>query len=59
MDLSPFTAQKIGITHGVAKVKIVPITVPLPDGGTKQGFATPDAKTLTTERTDRERRVVA
>jgi rare lipoprotein A len=46
VDLSPSTAQKIGITHdnGVAKVKVAPISVPLPDGSTKAGVATPDAK---------------
>ncbi len=32
---TPATAQKIGITQdiGVAKVKVTPILVPLPDGG--------------------------
>ena len=46
VDLSPSTAQKIGITqdNGVAKVKVAPISVPLPDGNTKRGVATPDAK---------------
>jgi rare lipoprotein A len=46
VDLSPATAQKIGITRdiGVAKVKVTPILVPLPDGSTKQGAAGPDAK---------------
>jgi len=46
VDLSPSTAQKIGITqdNGVAKVKVAPISIPLPDGGTKMGVATPDAK---------------
>ena len=46
VDLSPSTAQKIGITqdNGVAKVKIAPISVPLPDGSTKRGVASPDAK---------------
>ena len=46
VDLSRSTAQKIGITHdnGVAKVKVAPISVPLPDGSTKAGVATPDAK---------------
>ena len=39
VDLSPSTAQKIGITQdsGVAKVKVIPISVPLPDGSTKSG----------------------
>jgi rare lipoprotein A len=42
VDLSPSTAQKIGITehHGVAKVTVAPISIPLPDGGTKCGVAT-------------------
>jgi rare lipoprotein A len=46
VDLSPFTAQKIGITqdNGVAKVKVTPISVPLPDGSTKYAFETPDSK---------------
>ncbi len=39
LDLSPGTAREIGITGdaGVAKVKVSPISVPLPDGGTKRG----------------------
>ena len=46
VDLSPTTAQRIGITRdiGVAKVKVTPILVPLPDGSTKQGAAGPDAQ---------------
>jgi rare lipoprotein A len=42
VDLSPSTAQKIGITehNGVAKVTVAPISIPLPDGGTKCGVAT-------------------
>ena len=46
VDLSPSTAQKIGITrdNGIAKVNVAPISVPLPDGSTKPGIATPDAK---------------
>jgi rare lipoprotein A len=46
VDLSPSTAQTIGITRdiGVAKVEVTPISVPLPDGSTKQGAAMPDAK---------------
>jgi rare lipoprotein A len=45
VDLSPSTAQKIGITHdsGIAKVKVAPILVPLPDGSTRPGAATPNA----------------
>ena len=39
VDLSPTTARQIGITRrmGVAPVKVAPITVPLPDGTTKEG----------------------
>lgn len=41
LDLSPSTAQKIGITPriGVAQVVIEPIVVPLPDGRVKLGPA--------------------
>jgi rare lipoprotein A len=46
VDLSPSTAQKIGITQeiGVARVKVTPISVPLPDGSTKPGIDRPDSK---------------
>lgn len=46
VDLSPSTAQKIGITQddGVAKVEVVPIAVPLPDGSVKAGDAAPGAR---------------
>lgn len=39
VDLSPSTAQKIGITReeGVAKVEVEPIMLPLPNGGVKNG----------------------
>jgi rare lipoprotein A len=39
VDLSPATARQIGITRriGVARVKVAPIAVPLPDGTTKMG----------------------
>ena len=39
VDLSPSTAQQIGITPkiGVAPVEVAPIEVPLPDGSTKAG----------------------
>ena len=41
VDLSPATAQKIGITpkQGLAKVVVAPIAVPLPDGKVKEGAA--------------------
>jgi rare lipoprotein A len=47
VDLSPATAQKIGIdqSDGVADVKVVPIAVPLPDGSVKPGVEAQDAKT--------------
>jgi rare lipoprotein A len=46
VDLSPSTAQRIGITqdNGVAKVRVTPISVPLPDGSTKLGAEKPDSK---------------
>ena len=46
VDLSPSTAQKIGIAKGdgVAKVKVDPIAVPMPDGSVKPGVAAKDAK---------------
>ena len=46
MDLSPSTAQKIGLDKddGVTKVKVEPITVPMPDGSLKQGATVKDAK---------------
>jgi len=39
VDLSPSTAEKIGLTpqSGVAKVAVAPIAVPLPDGSVKPG----------------------
>lgn len=39
VDLSPSTAQQIGITkdNGVAKVEVAPIVVPQPDGSAKPG----------------------
>ena len=39
IDLSPATAQEIGITpkEGVAPVEVAPIQVPLADGGSKAG----------------------
>jgi rare lipoprotein A len=44
VDLSPSTAQKIGIDakEGVAKVSVEPISVPLPNGDTKPGVAARD-----------------
>jgi rare lipoprotein A len=45
VDLSPSTAQKIGIDpkHGVVKVSIEPIAVPLPSGEVRAGVAASDA----------------
>jgi rare lipoprotein A len=44
VDLSPSTAQKIGIDSkdGVAKVSVEPIAVPLPNGEVKAGVAAHD-----------------
>jgi rare lipoprotein A len=44
VDLSPSTAQEIGITRriGVAKVIVAPIAVPLPDGRVKLSRQPPD-----------------
>jgi len=44
VDLSPATAEKIGIEpkEGVAKVSVVPIAVPLPNGEVKSGEAAHD-----------------
>ena len=45
VDLSTSTAKQIGITdvNGIAKVQVVPITVPMPDGSLKRGVAASDA----------------
>lgn len=45
VDLSPATAEKIGIEpkEGVAKVSVVPIAVPLPNGEVKPGEAARDS----------------
>ena len=44
VDLSPATAQEIGITkrEGIAKVAVTPIAVPMPDGKIKLGAAAND-----------------
>lgn len=44
VDLSPSTAQQIGITkrEGIAKVAVTPIAVPMPDGRIKLGAAAND-----------------
>jgi rare lipoprotein A len=44
LDLSPATAEKIGITRdqGIARVKVSPIAVPLPDGTVRAGVAAHD-----------------
>ena len=46
VDLSPATAQEIGITQreGVTKVEVAPITVPQPDGSVKLGAAAADLR---------------
>ncbi len=58
VDLSPATAQEIGITRreGVTKVEVAPITVPQPDGSVKLGRRPPScgwpAMTSRTVKTD-------
>jgi rare lipoprotein A len=44
VDLSPATARLIGLTphEGLARVVVVPIAVPLPNGGRRLGEAAPD-----------------
>lgn len=44
VDLSPGTAQRIGISRrqGVARVRVSPIAVPLPDGHIRAGAAAHD-----------------
>jgi rare lipoprotein A len=46
VDLSPATAEQIGITQreGIAKVEVAPIAVPQPDGSVKPGAAAMDPK---------------
>ncbi|HWG72136.1 MAG TPA: septal ring lytic transglycosylase RlpA family protein [Steroidobacteraceae bacterium] len=62
VDLSPATAQKIGITpkQGIAKVQVKPLEVPLADGtlkpgesGTEKKAAQQDARTARLNRTER------
>jgi rare lipoprotein A len=52
VDLSPATAQAIGITprQGLAKVQVSPITVPLPNGGMMYGAALEEARLASNER---------
>ena len=46
VDLSPATAQKIGITahQGIAKVEVAPLEVPMPDGTIKPGLSDAEAQ---------------
>ena len=55
VDLSPGTARTIGLSkrQGVTKVEVVPITVPLPNGGVKLGQAADDPIVALNERRDR------
>jgi rare lipoprotein A len=48
LDLSPATAQKIGITphNGIARVRVAPIAVPQPDGSIKPGVAARDPEVV-------------
>jgi rare lipoprotein A len=50
VDLSPATAQKIGITkgRGVARVCVDPIAIPMPDGSVKHGATAKDGAKKTT-----------
>jgi rare lipoprotein A len=52
VDLSPATAQEIGITRreGVTKVEVAPITVPQPDGSVKLGAAAPEVQLANNDR---------
>jgi rare lipoprotein A len=45
VDLSPATAEQIGLTRrqGIAKVEVAPIALPQPDGSVKPGAAAMDA----------------
>ncbi len=55
VDLSPSTAQKIGITRreGIVKVEVTPIAVPMPDGRIKLGAAASDPQVAINLRGDR------
>jgi rare lipoprotein A len=55
VDLSPATAQKIGITRreGIAKVEVTPIAVPMPDGRIKLGAAASDPQVAINLRNDK------
>jgi rare lipoprotein A len=55
VDLSPGTAQQIGLSErkGLAKVAVTPIKVPLPNGGVKLGQAANDPILALNERRDR------
>jgi rare lipoprotein A len=45
VDLSPRIAEEIGITHqGLAKVEVIPISVPMPDGTLRIGEAGRDGR---------------
>ena len=52
VDLSPATAQEIGISRrqGVAKVEVAPITVPQADGRVKLGDAAGEIRVASNER---------
>ncbi len=55
LDLSPATAQKIGMTRrkGTAKVEVAPIAVPMPDGRIKLGAAANDPRVAINLRNDK------
>lgn len=52
VDLSPATAEKIGITprEGVTKVEVAPIAVPQPDGRVRFGDAAAEVKVARNDR---------
>jgi rare lipoprotein A len=56
VDLSPATAQEIGITRreGVTKVEVAPITVPQPDGSVKLGAAAADVRLASNDKPHRK-----
>jgi len=55
VDLSPRIAEELGITHhGLAKVEVTPIAVPMPDGTVRIGEAGRDARMATVRESSEE-----
>jgi rare lipoprotein A len=52
VDLSPSTARKIGITRrmGIAKVRVTPLVIPLPDGSIRVARASQEASRYPSDR---------